>query len=138
MARRFRTAAAVAAAAAIAAAPIGAPALAQSQGGEPIPEAEAEAGQAFTEQKLEAYVTAALEVSAIVEEMRPDMEAAQSSGEAAEVEEVRTQLSQRLATAVEGVEGITVDEYQRITRAARGDEDLLNRIRSIASERQEG
>jgi|GEM_PF-5077243 len=136
MARRFRTAAAVAAAAAIAAAPIGAPALAQSQGGEPIPESEA--GQAFTEQKLEAYVTAALEVSAIVEEMRPDMEAAQSSGEAAEVEEVRTQLSQRLATAVEGVEGITVDEYQRITRAARGDEDLLNRIRSIASERQEG
>lgn len=136
MARRFSTAAALAAALAVAAAPIGAPALAQDAGSGT--EAPAEAGQTFSEQKLESYVTAAMEVSAIVEEMRPDMEAAQTSGETAQVEDVRTELSERLTTAVEGVEGITVDEYQRITRAARGDEDLLNRIRGIASERQDG
>jgi hypothetical protein len=128
-----RTLAAIALAAVLslgAAASAPAPAMAQSGGAQTAP------AESFTEQKLEAYVVAAIEVSQIVESMRPDMQAAQQSGDEAEIQAVREDLGARLTSAVEDVDGITVDEYQQITNAARGDDQLLARIREIAADMQ--
>lgn len=130
MALRTLTAAALAAVVSLGAV---APAVAQDAGEQAAPAGEVES---FTEQKLEAYVVAAIEVSQIVESMRPDMQAAQQSGDEAQIQAVREDLGAQLTDAVDQVDGITVDEYQRITRAARGDEELLARIREIAAEMQ--
>jgi len=82
----------------------------------------------FSEQKLEAFVTAAVAVTELSEQWR------QRIGEAGSEEkanELREQANQELVAAVEGTDGITVEEYKEISEAARGDPELSAKIKQI-------
>ena len=83
---------------------------------------------AFSEQKLEAFVTAAVAVTELSEQWKQRIGEAGSEEKA---EELREQANQELVAAVEGTDGITVQEYKEISEAARGDPDLSAKIRQI-------
>lgn len=86
------------------------------------------AQSAFSDQKLEAFVAAAVAVTELSEQWR------QRIGEAGSEEKanaLREQANQELVAAVEGTDGITVQEYKDISDAARGDPELSAKIRQI-------
>lgn len=86
------------------------------------------AQSAFSDQKLEAFVAAAVAVTELSEQWR------QRIGDAGSEEKanaLREQANQELVAAVEGTDGITVQEYKDISDAARGDPELSAKIRQI-------
>jgi len=110
--------AALAAATALVAVPL-APALAQETA--PAPQGSA----AVTDGMIDSFVTAALNVSEVADTYQPRIDAADDDAErAAMAEEARVAM----VSAVEGTEGITVEEYIAISDAARADPELNDRI----------
>ena len=86
------------------------------------------AQSSFSEQKLEAFVAAAVAVTELSEEWKQRIGEAGSEEKA---EELRQQANQELVAAVEGTDGITVEEYKDISEAARDDPQLSAKIREI-------
>jgi hypothetical protein len=83
--------------------------------------------QNFPEEKLEAYADAALEVAKINLRLAPQIRQANTD------EQKRTlflEMQEEMVTAVNNTDGITVQEYNQISMAAREDENLAGRIRS--------
>ncbi len=83
--------------------------------------------------KLDAFVTAIMEVSQRIEAWRPRIEGAES-------EEVRNALAEEaeadLARAVAETEGITQEEYWEIYNEARENDSLRQRIDALLSARR--
>jgi hypothetical protein len=83
------------------------------------------AQEAFTDAKVQSFASAAVAVNAIFERWRPQIEAASSEAD-------RQQMAQKaqgeMRAAVEGTEGLSVEEYQAIAQAAQGDPQLMARI----------
>lgn len=89
--------------------------------------------QEFSEEKLDSFVAAAIEVEELVAEWSPKIEAAQDEQAA---EELRAQANEELAAAIESTDGITMAEYQQIAQAARTDQQLAQRLQAIYQEKQ--
>ncbi len=88
-------------------------------------EAGAEAQVELTDQKVDAFALAALDVARIQEKYRPDYAAAKTDADKrALVEKVNDEMRQ----AVKAIDGISVEEYIEIGRAASQNEDLSKRI----------
>ncbi|MDD9993798.1 MAG: DUF4168 domain-containing protein [Rhodospirillales bacterium] len=84
----------------------------------------------YSDALLEAFASAAIEVSRRIETWRPLIEsAADEDGREALIEEAQADL----ARAIEETEGIDEDEYYAIYEAAREDELLRNRLNEIFS-----
>jgi Domain of unknown function (DUF4168) len=79
----------------------------------------------YSDAKLQSFASAVIAVNAVVEEWRPQIEAAASD---AERQQMAEQANQQMRAAVEGVDGMSVDEYQAIARAAQGDAQLMARL----------
>lgn len=110
---------------------IAGPAAAQAQGmspqAAPPTAAQPNGGAASTnvsDQKLQTFIDAATEVQAISEKWQAR---AAASGSTEEVEEVRDQATQEMVGAVEA-KGMTVDEFNTISKAAEQDPQLKSRI----------
>jgi hypothetical protein len=99
-----------------------APAAAQSgsEGAAPAQEA-----MSVSDAKLESFVAAADRVRDVMAEYRPQLEAAETDAERKEIEEA---VNGYIVEALEATDGITVQEYVQIARAARQDQELYNRI----------
>jgi hypothetical protein len=129
---RLRTAATAACAISLALAPL-APAIAQETATDEQMQQETQMEQAqFSEDKLDSFLDAALEVQTLTESYTPRVQAAENEAEQkALVEEANTAIR----GAVEDVEGITIEEYIEIGEAAQADPALAQRITAMAQER---
>ena len=83
---------------------------------------------AFSEEKLQAFVTAALEVSSIQQEATAQLQETQD--EAAQATLV-DQANADMVAAIEAVEGISVPEYVEIAEAAQADPALRAEIEEM-------
>jgi len=86
------------------------------------------AAEDYSEAKLQSFASAVVAVNAVVEQWRPQIQAAPSE---AEKQQMAEQANQEMRAAVDGTEGITVDEYQAIAQAAQGDAALMARIDQV-------
>ena len=92
----------------------------------------AQAEPQFSDQQLESFVIAALAVDKLIREWNPRIQAAADEAEAAQL---REQANGELAEAIARTDGITVEQYQEIGRAAQADPDLKARIDAIYQEK---
>jgi hypothetical protein len=124
---------------AVAAAGLGAvslsPALAQDATTETDTQQESEMQQmAYSEEKLESFVDAAIEVQTLMESYTPRVqEAATEAEQQALAEEANTEIRDAISES----EGITLEEYVEIGEAAQADPALAQRITAMAQERVE-
>ncbi|MFQ5774087.1 MAG: DUF4168 domain-containing protein [Kiloniellaceae bacterium] len=88
----------------------------------------ARAQASFDEAKLEAFVTAAVAVGALIDQWLPRIKSAESQ-EAAD--RLRAQANAELVAVIDRTDGISVDEYKAINDAARSDPALSARIEGI-------
>ena len=84
----------------------------------------------YSDATLEAFVSAAMEVSRRIETWRPLIEGAADEGER---EDLVDEAQADLARAIEETEGIDEDAYYAIYHAAREDEALRGRINELFS-----
>ena len=90
------------------------------------------AAEDYSDATLEAFVSAAIEVSRRIEAWRPQIEdAADEEVRNAMIDDARADIARALADAA----GITGDEYYAIFEAARKDETLRGRIDRLFSSR---
>jgi len=92
----------------------------------------AQAQPEFSDQQLESFVVAAIAVDEVIREWNPRIQAAEDDAQAAQL---REQANAELVEAITRTDGITVEEYQEIGRAAQGDPDLAARINEIYQEK---
>jgi len=112
------------------AAGMAAPAAAQeSQGG-----SGQSAGQQFSDAKLQAFAVAAVEVSDLLREWRPKIQAARQDGNQDELNRLREEANAQLLDAIKGADGITVDEYKNISATAREDKELYQRLNDMVKQ----
>ena len=83
------------------------------------------AAEEYSAAKLESFADAVLAVNAVVEQWRPQIQAAPSDADA---QEMAAKANEEMRAAVTGTEGITVEEYQAIAQAAQADPQLMARI----------
>jgi len=103
-----------------------APAMAQSATQQPAQPSVDTAS--LTDAKIEAFIDAAGKVRQIIEDHQDEIEAAQTEADRAAIAET---VNGALVEALGNTPGITLEEYVTIARAARQDQDLYNRIRSM-------
>jgi hypothetical protein len=86
----------------------------------------------FTDDKLERFLDAAIEVQELTQDYTPRVQAAESEAEQKElVEEANAQIR----GAVEDVDGLSIEEYVAIGQAAQADPALAQRITAMAEQR---
>lgn len=95
-----------------------APALAQGE----APDIEA---SQVTEERLTLFVAAAMNVLEVADQYRGQIEA---ETDAQARQDLAEEANLAMLAAVEGTDGITVDEYLAISRAAQADADLNARV----------
>ncbi|MEE4119302.1 MAG: DUF4168 domain-containing protein [Paracoccaceae bacterium] len=129
-----RILAATTATAALALAPL-APAFAQdgsADGAPPESGVQGGADMAVPDTLLDSFVTAALSVSSVAEDYQGRMQAAEND---AARQDLAAEARQEMISAVEGTDGITVEEYVTIAEAAQTDEALNQRVMDLLAER---
>ena len=89
------------------------------------------AAEEYSQAKLQSFASAVLAVNAIVEQWRPQIQAAPSD---ADKQRMAEQANQEMRAAVEGTEGMTVEEYQAIAQAAQADPQLMARLDQMFKE----
>ena len=77
-------------------------------------------------------MVAALAVDKLIREWNPRIQAAEDEAQAAQL---REQANGELVEVIARTDGITVEQYQEIGRAAQADPDLKARINAIYQER---
>ena len=89
------------------------------------------AQEAFTDAKLHSFASAVIAVNVIVERWKPQIQAAPSD---ADRQQMAQKANEEMRAAVEGTEGLSVEEYQAIAQAAQGDPQLMARIDKVFKE----
>jgi hypothetical protein len=92
-----------------------------------------QAAEQYEQAKLQSFVTAALAVNRLVEQWTPRIQGAQNETEAAQL---REQANHELVAAIQQSNGISVDEYRKISQAAQSDPQLMARITEIFDQMQ--
>lgn len=103
------------------------PALAQAQA-----DATGEYQLELTEAKLGSFVDAALEIDAVVTEVQPQLQAAETQeAQVAIQENAQARMAQIVAES-----GLSVNEYNAIANAARSNPEVASRIQAMAEARR--
>jgi len=89
------------------------------------------AAEDYSEAKLQSFASAVIAVNTVVEQWRPQIEAAPGQ---AEKQQMAEQANEEMRAAVDGTEGMSVDEYQEIAQAAQADPALMARIDQVFQE----
>ncbi|RII37989.1 DUF4168 domain-containing protein [Pseudooceanicola sediminis] len=97
------------------------------------PVAQSEQAQAsFSDEQIESFVDAAVEVSEVRDSYLPQIQAAKDDAEAAELTQ---KAQQEMATAVSTTEGMDVDTYNKISQTAQQDPALNDRLVAMIQDR---
>ncbi len=86
----------------------------------------------LTEEKLDSFVDAALDVQGVTEDFAPRAEAAETD---AERQELAEEANTAIRGAIEETPGITIEEYVAIGQAAQQNPELAQRITTMAQEK---
>jgi hypothetical protein len=127
-ARRTRIFASTALAAVFSLGLLAMPVAAQDAGGET---------PSFTDQQLESYAQAAIQVSGVIQEWQPQIMEAREAGEEERAADLTEAANEELLSTIQNADGISVEEYQEISVAARQDEDLYNELNDLVQSMQE-
>jgi len=92
----------------------------------------AQAQPEFSDQQLESFVVAAIAVDEVIREWNPRIQAAEDDAQAAQL---REQANAELVEVITQTDGITIEGYQEIGRAAQANPDLAARINEIYQEK---
>jgi hypothetical protein len=87
--------------------------------------------QEYSDAKLQSFASAVLAVNALVEEWRPQIQAAPTD---ADRQKLAEQANQEMRAAVEDTDGMSVEEYQAIAQAAQADSELMARLDRVFKE----
>lgn len=90
------------------------------------------AGQQFTEQEIESFAVAVIEIEQINQVVQQEMQAADTPEEQQQVQE---QATAQMIEAIEA-EGMTVDDYNEIATAVQTDPELAGQIEERILEAQ--
>lgn len=88
-------------------------------------------GQQFDDTKLRSFAVAYLEVSKVAQTYQPQLQAAKDPQEQ---QRIQTEAASGMVKAVEGAEGITVEEYNSIVDSAQADPTLAQKINGFVQE----
>lgn len=86
------------------------------------------AAPALSDEKLHAFIVAALKVGDLIDEWSPKIEAAKTPEEQ---DKLKQQANSELVAAIQGNGDLTLPEYQAISTAAENDPALQERILNI-------
>jgi hypothetical protein len=95
----------------------------------------AQAETEFSDQQLESFVVAALAVDQVIREWNPRIQAAENEDQAAQL---REQANAALLETITETDGMSIEQYQEIGRAAQADPELAARINEIYQEKKSG
>lgn len=95
----------------------------------------AQDGQEVSDKKLEAFASAAIEITAVVKELRPQMQAATDQEQR---DKIAAKGDKRIAMIIEAQENITSEEYDAIAAAIQNDQELRNRLNAIVAQQLNG
>ena len=98
------------------------------------PGAEQPAAQEFGDETLRSFAVAFLATEEISQRYQPQLQEAQAAQDQEKMLEIQRDASQEMVTAVEGVEGITVQEYTSIMQAAQTDPELAQKVTTFIDE----
>lgn len=97
--------------------------------------AAAQSAADYSGEQIEAFTVAYLEVMDLREQYVPQLEAAESEDEqSAIIEEANAEI----VDAIEGTDGLTLEDYEAIAEAAAEDQDLQARIVTRMEEMDQG
>jgi Sec-independent protein translocase protein TatA len=92
---------------------------------------QAQAQDSYSDEKLKSFAEAAVKLIGIRSEFRNQMGEASNDQER---QQLQQQTNQRMAQAVEGTDGISIDEYNEIAQASRTNQQLAQRINTYIQE----
>lgn len=95
--------------------------------GTSTPQKTTSADTQFSETQIQAYVASAIEVSKIHMDMAPQIEAAESKEQQ---KQMNTEMQKKMMGVIQETDGITVEGYNQISKAAQKDQQLAMMIRS--------
>lgn len=90
----------------------------------------------FSDAKLEAFAMAALQVSKLVQQYGPKIKQAQDAGNQQEAQKMANEVRSKAETAIKQTDGISVQEYTQINRAAQQDKQLQQRVTELMKAEQ--
>lgn len=90
--------------------------------------------QRVPDTKVKSFAAAASDVQVIAKEYRPKIKAAKQDGKNKKAREHAAQAQREMKKVIEKQDGISVKEYQDITRKARQNKELTKRIRNEISD----
>ncbi|MFD2342899.1 DUF4168 domain-containing protein [Sinorhizobium terangae] len=99
--------------------------MAQAQQTQPTPGQPDSGGAAVSDQKIEAFAVAYLQVDKVRQEYSAKIEA---TPDQAAKEKLKNEASQQMVQAVEASQGISVEEYTSILTAAQNDPALAKKV----------
>ncbi|MGI9451434.1 MAG: DUF4168 domain-containing protein [Geminicoccaceae bacterium] len=85
------------------------------------------------DQKLRAFIKAALTVDSVMDKWQPKIIKARDSNE---TEMLHVRANAEIREAIESADGISFDEYQKIRNAIAADPDMLDRVTNLMWEQQ--
>lgn len=85
-------------------------------------------GMEFSDQQLQAYAEAAIAVTSVIEEWQPRIQDARAEGDEDRAESLIEEANADLVSTIQAADGITLEEYQQISLAARNDQDLYEKL----------
>lgn len=98
------------------------------------PAAQQPAAQEFGDETLRSFAVAFLATEEISQRYAPQLEEAKAAQDQTKMQEIQREASQEMVTAVEGVEGITVQEYTAVMQAAQTDPQLAQKLTDFIGE----
>jgi alkanesulfonate monooxygenase SsuD/methylene tetrahydromethanopterin reductase-like flavin-dependent oxidoreductase (luciferase family) len=95
------------------------------------PAAHAQQAGDFSDDKLQSFAEAAVKLTQIRSEYQSQMQTMETDQER---QQLQQQTNQRMAQAVEGTQGISIEEYNEIAQASRGNQQLAQKINTYMKE----
>ncbi|MBK1697417.1 DUF4168 domain-containing protein [Rhodovibrio salinarum] len=128
---------ALATAAGLAVAGLSVPASAQNADNQQSePSSEQQQAPSYSEAKLESFAAAAVEVSSVMQEYRPQLREAQQNEDREQFEKLRMQAKNAMDEKIAATDGITTGEYQEIAKAAQQDKQLRQKVLGLMQAQQ--
>lgn len=120
-------------------APAGQPAFAADGGqqGQQQSQNSQQSAPDFSEQKLDAFASAAVKVSEVRRAWAPKIRKAQQGGNKQKAQELSKQATGEMRTTIEDSENISVKEYQQIAQAAQQDKQLAKELSGIMKKKMQ-
>jgi UDP-2,3-diacylglucosamine pyrophosphatase LpxH len=91
----------------------------------------------FSQQKLDAFASAAVKVSEVRRAWAPKIRKAQQGGNKQKAQQLAQQATGEMRTTIEQADNISIKEYQQIAQAAQQDQELAKELSGIVQKKMQ-